>query len=101
MRTSFTNDGINWYLSPGCTFKVLDNNEVLKGTDLCRELYEDPMMSQDGGWDTTYKDRTWRGTQWHSVNTELTAWIGKTFQDYLIFCGNRGYVEYEIIRVVE
>lgn len=77
--------------------RFLKPRDRLRATDYVRELFERPMMSQDGGWDTTFRPDDWRGTFWHTANKELPAWVGKTYQEYLDFC-SYNEPEHEIFR---
>jgi hypothetical protein len=99
-----TDDGIN-YTMVGCTLKVLGLDDVIQKGDFIRPYYESPMYSQEGGWDTTYKNDKWRGPKWHSVEDDLPGWIGQTYRDYIDFANESGYDdEYEmydeIVRVL-
>jgi len=77
---------MNYYLEQNQSFKVVSFDEPLKEHYLIRERYESPMMSQDGGWDTTYRSEEWRGTAWHLLKEELPGWVGKSYNEYLKFC---------------
>lgn len=85
MNTPFSDDGINFMLQ-GCTLKILTIDERIKSGDFIRPLVESPMMSESGGWDTTYKNDKWRGPRWHLVDNDFRGWVGKTYRDYILFC---------------
>ena len=109
----YTEDEIN-YMLHGCTVQFLTYKDVILPGDFVRELYEHPMMSESGGWDTTYKNDKWRGTMWHKASYEIPGWVGKTYQDFLEFMyegriplthgGKPGRThvpyEHEIVRVI-
>ena len=90
----------NIFLQPGQIFRVVNYDEPLQPHFLVREMYEDPHT--DAGWDTTFKGDKWLGTAWHTVEQELPAWIGKSYNDL-----NEGYTlprrrtYYEIIEIIE
>jgi hypothetical protein len=67
----------NIFLEPGQTFRVVHPHEPLQEHFLVREMYERPMLSESGGWDTTFKGESWLGTAWHTVEDELPAWVGE------------------------
>jgi len=93
-----TQDGINFKLT-GLTIKVLSPLEKIKVGDFIRPYYEDPMASQDGGWDTTYKKDEWRGSMWHKVENEIPYWVGKTYKEYFTKT-QMEEIEDEIARVI-
>jgi len=93
-----TRDGINFKLT-GLTLKVLDVDDIIQPGDFIRPYYELPMYSQDGGWDTTFKNDKWRGPMWHRVEDDFTAWIGRTYRDYYRFAELEVIMD-EIVRIV-
>lgn len=85
----------------GCTVKFLTPDDILEKTDFIRPLYEDNW--KEGGFDTTYKDENWNGCKWQRVGVELSGWIGKTYRDYRLFCGDGPddiSIMHEVVRVV-
>jgi hypothetical protein len=90
----------NIFLQPGQIFRVVRYDEPLQPHFLVREMYEDPHA--DAGWDTIFKSKKWLGTAWHTVEQELPAWIGKSYNDL-----NEGTIPpsrkfyYEIIEIFE
>ena len=58
------------------------------------------MFSQDGGWDTTYKNNKWRGSMWHKVQNEIPHWVGKTYKEYFK-SAKLVEIEDEIVRVLD
>jgi hypothetical protein len=103
-----TQDGINFSMH-GCVLKVLTIDEIIQNGDYIRPTVERPMMSRDGGWDTTYKNDKWRGPMWHRVEDEIPYWIGKTYHDFIKRMFDEDYGQYpiddfihdEIVRIVE
>lgn len=87
----------NIFLKPGQVFRVVSPNEILKADHLIREMYESPMLSENGGWDTAFKLEGWRGTAWHTAKDEIPYWVGKTLND--LNSGKLKY-HYEIIEIV-
>jgi len=79
-----TKDGVNYTMS-GVVMRVLEPYEIIKADDFIRPLYESPMRSESGGWDTTFKNDNWNGCMWHKVYDDLAGWIGKSYMDYLLF----------------
>ena len=71
----------NWTLI-GCSGRFLIANEKIKATDFIRNMCEEPMLSESGGWDTTFKPSDWRGPAWHLARNELPYWVGKTYAEY-------------------
>jgi hypothetical protein len=71
----------NTFLKPGQIFRVVGNDEPLKPEFLLRHMYESPMYSESGGWDTTFKKEGWLGTAWHRVDEEIPAWVGSTINE--------------------
>ena len=86
----------NIFLEQGQVFRVVSNDEPLQPHFLVREKYEQPMLSQDGGWDTTFKGDKWLGTAWHKVKDELPAWVGKTYNEF----NSPGYFNHEVIELI-
>lgn len=84
MTKPYTTDSINYTLH-GCTVQFLTADDTIMPGDFVRELYEHPMMSESGGWDTTYKNDKWRGTFWHKASYEMPGWVGRTYMEYLEF----------------
>jgi len=100
-----TEDGINYELH-GCTVRLLTMYDIMKEGDFIRDIYESPMYSQDGGWDTTYKNDKWQGPKWHKLEDEMPGWVGHTYQEFLKFCSEGEdwepedyYMGHEIVRV--
>jgi|688.fasta_scaffold1332376_1 hypothetical protein len=85
----------NIFLKSGQVFRVVGHDEPLQGHFLVREKYEQPMLSQDGGWDTTFKSG-WLGTAWHTVKDELPAWVNKTYNEF----NYDGRYHHEIIEII-
>ena len=88
----------------GKLMEFLTKDDVIRDTDLVRSIVQD--HSDHGGWDTTFKGENWLGTHWHAASEELSAWVGRTFQDLLTF-RDEGYndmcpaeMDYEIVREV-
>lgn len=71
----------NIFLKPNQIFRVISNDEPLKAEYLLRHMYESPMYSESGGWDTTFKREGWIGSAWHRVDDELPAWIGSSINE--------------------
>lgn len=94
-----TRDGINFKLT-GLTLKVLGVDDVILPGDFIRPYYESPMYSQDGGWDTTYKDDRWCGPMWHRVEDDFGAWVGRTYREYYKYAQLDEIVD-EIVRVID
>jgi hypothetical protein len=92
-----TTDNINFNLT-GCTVKFLGMDDILESTDFMRELCE---TGEEGGFNTTWKPGGWRGTSWHLVNNDFTAWAGKTYRDYLDFAKYDSQMTHEIARVIQ
>jgi len=93
-----TNDKINWTLV-GCRAQFLTVDDTIQSGDFVRELHESGWL--DGGFDTTFKSEKWRGTQWHKVDDDMPAWIGRTYREYLEFCDNTDAImEHEIARII-
>jgi len=67
----------NIFLKAGQKFRVVGIDEPLQAHFLVRNKHESPMLSESGGWDTTYKRDGWLGTAWHTVEDELPVWVGK------------------------
>lgn len=91
---------VNIFLQPGQVFRVVLPDEPLKPHFLVREMYEGPMFSESGGWDTTFKESGWKGTAWHKVEDELPAWIDKSYND-LRGGGKTSHFNYEIIEIID
>jgi hypothetical protein len=89
---------MNYFLEPNKIFRVVGHDEELKGHFLIREKYESPMMSQSGGWDTTFKLDGWMGTAWHKLEDETPVLIGKTYNQYIK--GSFYFSEFEIIEMI-
>ena len=87
----------NIFLEPGQTFRVVNHNEPLQAHFLVREKFEDPDL--DGGW--FRRDESWLGTAWHTVEEELPAWIGNSYND--LNDTNTGSIKfyYEIIEIID
>ena len=77
-----TEDEINIFIRPGAIVRYVEYNEILRPEYLIRDKYESPMLSQDGGWDTSFKADNWRGTAWHTIQHDLPYWIGETYDKY-------------------
>ena len=94
-----TQDGINYKLT-GLVIQVLTPIDKIKVGDFIRPYYEEPMLSQDGGWDTTYRNDNWRGSMWHKVQDDIPYWVGKTYKEYFKF-SKLAVIEDEIVRVID
>lgn len=98
-----TKDGINFTLH-GKTVKFLSVDDVIMEGDYIRDLVE---TGEEGGFNTTFKSEKWRGCSWHLVDNDFTAWIGKTYRDYIAFAyANKDDITNdsmmnEIIRIIE
>lgn len=90
----------NIFLKTSQIFRVVGNDEPLKAEFLLREMYERPMCSESGGWDTTFKGEGWLGTAWHRVDEELPKWIGSTIDEMNSNPMGIKYF-YEIIELIE
>jgi len=82
----------------GNTVRFIESFELIQPTDLCRELYES--HPEHGGWNTTWKSKDWRGTDWHPVKTDLRGWVGRTYQEYMNHCKLDNHPHHEIIRIL-
>ena len=87
----------NVFLEPGQVLRVVSHDEPLKPHFLVREKYERPMLSESGGWDTTFKGDEWRGTAWHTVENELPAWINRTYNEF----NESGRFHHEIVEIIK
>jgi hypothetical protein len=88
----------NIFLIPGQIFRVVKDDEPLQPHFLVREMFEDPYS--DGGWGTAFKGDKWMGTAWHTVEQELPAWIGKSYNDLNSNLIKKRFY-YEIIEIFE
>jgi hypothetical protein len=87
---------MNIFLEPGQIFRVVKYDEPLQAHFLVREKYERSMLSESGGWDTTFKEDGWKGSAWHTVEYEMPAWVGKKYLEYAV-----KYPYHEIIELIE
>ncbi len=85
----------NIFLKAGQRFRVVGVDEPLQSHFLVREKHERPMLSESGGWDTTFKREGWKGTAWHKVEDELPAWVGRPALGLF----EKG-IEFEIIEIL-
>jgi hypothetical protein len=75
----------------GKTLKILEDTDILQGTDLCRLVIE---TSREGGFDLTYKSDSYLPLAWHEVKDEMRMWIGYEINEY-------SYKEfYEFARII-
>lgn len=96
MSSPFTLDSINYDLT-GCVVQFLTIDDILRPNDFIRGLVE---TGNDGGFDTSYEKDEWRGLRWHTVDSDFSGWVGKTYRDYLIFAQQPIYMGHEIVRVI-
>lgn len=85
----------NIFLQVGQKFRVVGIDEPLQSHFLVRDKHERPMLSESGGWDTTFKREGWLGTAWHTVEDELPAWINKPAKQLF-----ENGIDFEIIEVL-
>jgi hypothetical protein len=81
---------MNIFLEPNMVFRVVGPDEPLLENYLVRSKYED----SDGGWNTTYKNKEWRGTAWHTVSEDLPGWINRTIRGYCKFAKGMSIEEF-------
>lgn len=82
----------NITLPQGCMIYTLKNDDVIKATDLFRDLCFDSL--------NPYKPEDYRGEKWHTVEQDFYGWIGKTLNDYLDFVEEDEHY-FEIVRVMK
>lgn len=93
-------DNVNYQTEGNELLRILAVTDVIQPDDFVRPIYEDSHGSYDGGWDTSYKPDGWSGTSWHRADSELTAWVGSTYKEFMVFAEMDSPM-HELVRVID